>query len=244
MTRELMYSIDVEGTQNILRHCVENKIDRISIASSGAAYGYHFDNSQWLAEEDKLRGNYEFAYAYHKKIVEKELEVYRKDYPELKQFVFRIGTVLGDKVDNQITDLFKKPVLLGIKGSDTPFVFIWDEDLVNIFCESLFSNRPGVYNVAGDGAVKIQEIAEILNKRLVLLSPFLVSNALRMLKVFKLTQYGPEQVNFLRYRPVLSNKKLKSEFGLTPSKNSHEVFSYFLKHNHHFIQDYNKRSKH
>lgn len=236
MTRELMYSIDVEGTRNILKSCVENKIERVAIASSGAAYGYHHDNADWLVEEDELRGNYEFAYAYHKKIVEKELEVYRKDYPELKQFVFRIGTVLGEEVDNQITDLFKKPVVLGIKGSDTPFVFIWDEDLVNIFCESLFSKRPGVYNVAGDGAVKIQEIAKTLKKRLVLLSPLVVSNILRVLKRFKLTQYGPEQINFLRYRPVLSNKKLKTEFGVIPRKTSSEVFSYYLntnrKHKH------------
>ena len=28
--------------------------------------------------------------------------------------------------------------------------------------------------------------------------------------------YGPEQVDFLRYRPVLSNERLKSIFGYTP----------------------------
>ena len=148
MTRDLMYSVDVEGTKNILDCCVKNNVERIAVASSGAAYGYHPDNPSWLVEVDELRGNYEFAYAYHKKIVENELENVRKDASSLKQFVFRIGTVLGENVDNQITDLFKKPLILGIQGSETPFVFIWDEDLVNIFCESIFSNRPGIYKYA------------------------------------------------------------------------------------------------
>jgi len=43
-----------------------------------------------------------------------------------------------------------------------------------------------------------------------------------------MTRYGPEQVDFLRYRPVLSNEKLKSEFGYTPRKTTAQVFEYFL----------------
>ena len=42
------------------------------------------------------------------------------------------------------------------------------------------------------------------------------------------TQYGPEQVNFLRYRPVLSNRRLKEVFGYTPQKTTSEVFQFFL----------------
>jgi UDP-glucose 4-epimerase len=42
------------------------------------------------------------------------------------------------------------------------------------------------------------------------------------------TQYGPEQVDFLRYRPVLSNRRLKEEFGFTPRKTSRQVFEFFL----------------
>ena len=39
-----------------------------------------------------------------------------------------------------------------------------------------------------------------------------------------LSQYGPEQVDFLRYRPVLSNEKLVREFGFSPSLTSDECF--------------------
>ena len=48
-----------------------------------------------------------------------------------------------------------------------------------------------------------------------------------MLKQLHLTQYGPEQVDFLRYRPVLDNRRLKQEFGYVPRKTSSEVFDFW-----------------
>ena len=40
-----------------------------------------------------------------------------------------------------------------------------------------------------------------------------------------LSRYGREQVDFLRYRPVLDNPRLKEEFGYVPQPTSAEVFA-------------------
>ena len=128
--REFEYSVDVLGTENVLQACVESNVKRIIISSSGAAYGYHADNPEWINEDTALRGNEEFAYSDHKRIVEEMLEMYREKHPGLEQVIFRIGAILGKDVDNQITNLFEKRYLLGITGSDSPFVFIWDEDVI------------------------------------------------------------------------------------------------------------------
>ena len=40
---------------------------------SGAAYGYHPDSPEWLHESDPLRGNDEFPYSRHKRLVEEML---------------------------------------------------------------------------------------------------------------------------------------------------------------------------
>ena len=226
---DAMYKINVNGTRNILECCYDNKVERFVAASSGAAYGYYEDNSEWLSEDkDPIRGNMEFPYSFHKRVNEEDFELYQKIMPEMKQFIFRIGTVLGKNVDNLITDLFKKPVITGIKGSDTPFVFIWDDDLVEIVLSALFSEKPGAYNVAGDGAVKLPEIAKYLNKKFLPLPTKLVEKALGVMRGIGVSQYGPEQVRFLKYRPVLDNKKLKEVYGYVPRKTSHEVFEFFL----------------
>jgi UDP-glucose 4-epimerase len=88
--RNFEYSVDVIGTKNILSACLEAKVKRIIISSSGAAYGYYPENIKPLIESDPMRGNYEFAYSHHKKLVEEELKI--------EQTIFRITTILGASV--------------------------------------------------------------------------------------------------------------------------------------------------
>ena len=223
-SREFEYSVDVGGSRNLLEACVRNKVRRIIVSSSGAAYGYHSDNPAWLQENDALRGNQSFAYSWHKRLVEEMLAEYRQQQPQLEQIILRIGTILGATVNNQITDLFKKPRLIAIRGSDSPFVFIHDQDVVGAILHGIDSSSTGIFNVAGDGKLSIFEIATRLSKRCIVLPAWLLRSALWLLKKLGLTQYGPEQLDFLRYRPVLDNTRLKTVFGYVPKLSSSEVF--------------------
>jgi UDP-glucose 4-epimerase len=225
--RELEYDVDVNGTRNLLEACVRHDVRRIVVSSSGAAYGYHADNPAWLTEEMPVRGNEVFPYSHHKRLVEEMLASYRARYPRLEQVVLRIGTILGETVRNQITDLFEKPRLLAIAGSESPFVFIWDQDVVAIMVRAIAEGPAGVYNVAGDGALTLREIAQRLGKRRLVLPAWLLKGALALLKPLGLTQYGPEQLDFLRYRPVLLNARLKNVFGYTPRLTSAQVFDLY-----------------
>lgn len=225
--REFEYDVDVNGTRNVLQACVRHGVRRIVVSSSGAAYGYHADNPAWLTEDAPLRGNEVFAYSHHKRLVEELLACHRQDHPELEQVVLRIGTILGATVRNQITDLFDKPRPLAIAGSDSPFVFIWDQDVVAIILRAIDDGPAGIFNVAGDGALTIHEIAARLGKRCRVLPAGLLQGALAILKPLGLTQYGPEQIDFLRWRPVLLNTRLKTVFGYTPRYTSAEVFEIY-----------------
>ena len=295
-SQDLAYSVDVIGTQNVLNACIENRVKKIIVTSSGAAYGYYADNAPLLTEDDPIRGNREFPYAYHKRLVEEMLAEYRAEYPQLKQIVFRPGTILGENVSNQITNLFEKKIVLGIKGADSPFVFIWDQDVVNCIKKGISEDREGIYNLAGDGTLTMKQIARILEKRYVEVSDTLLEKLFGLFQKIRgfqsgikksipsvigpvimnfqmvqdiltgilprrvhplveqlhkaqnhlgrilpenmgplfellddnLPPYGPEQVVFLKYRPVLSNRKLKKEFGYTPLKTSEDVFRFYL----------------
>lgn len=227
--KDLAYRVDVLGTKNVLEACEAVNARRLIVTSSGAAYGYHPDNPEWLDESDPLRGNDEFEYSKHKRIVEEMLAEWRNERPELHQVVFRPGTIVGEDVHSPVTDLFEKPVILGIAGSDSPFVFIWDEDLVNCLVDAVFSDKVGVYNQAGDGALTPREIAGLLGKRYLPLPAPVVQGMLWLLKGLGLTENGPERVNFLRYRPVLSNRRLKEEYGYVPKLTSREAFELYAR---------------
>jgi UDP-glucose 4-epimerase len=223
-TRELEYAVDVTGTRHVLDACVAHGVRRVVVSSSGAAYGYHADNPEWITEDQPVRGNDEFAYSQHKRLVEEMLAEFRQRQPSLEQVVLRIGTILGASVDNQITALFERKRLLRIRGSESPFVFVWDTDVVAVIQQAVTGPVTGVFNVAGDGALTITEIAALLEKPVLTIPEPALRAALAVGQRLRLTPYGPEQTMFLQYRPVLDNTRLKTVFGYTPSRTSREAF--------------------
>jgi UDP-glucose 4-epimerase len=194
-TEELEYSIDVLGTENVLRACLSAGVRQLVYASSGAAYGYHADNPSLLREEDPLRGNDAFAYARHKRLAEEVLARARRTHPEL----------------------FEARVVVGVRGAEAPFVLIWDEDVARILRLGILERRTGVYNLAGDGAISLREVARRLGKPYLPLPAWLLRGGLAVARALRLSSRGPEGVDFLRYRPVLCNERLVRTFGVAPA---------------------------
>lgn len=228
-TRDFAHAVDVIGSRNVLTACIAHGVKRLVVTSSGAAYGYHADNAIPLVESDPLRGNPEFAYSDHKRQVEEMLAKARAEVPELEQVVLRVGTVLGAGLENQITALFHKPRLLALAGCESPFVFIWTRDLARILQRAISQGPEGIYNVAGDGALGVTDLAGALGKPVLRLPVWLLKLALGIAHPLKLSRYGPNQVRFLQYRPVLDNRALKQQFGYVPDLTSAEVFALWQK---------------
>jgi len=223
------FRVDVQGSSNVLAACVEAGVRRLIVSSSGAAYGYHPDNPDWIDETDALRGNDEFPYSRHKRMVEELLAAARATHPALEQVIFRIGTILGPTVHNQITALWDAKRILRIAGSDSPFVFVWVDDVAAAMVRAAVGEGPaGIYNVAGDGALTVPQIARRLRKPLLTVPAPVLGIALAIGSALRLTEHGPEKVRFLRYRPVLRNDRLKQEFGYTPQLSSAEAFEQYL----------------
>lgn len=223
----LAYRVDVEGTENVIAAAVAAGVRRLIVTTSGAAYGYHPDNQAWLTEDDPVRGNRDFPYAWHKRLIEERLADARERHPQLQQLVFRPGTVVGADVHSPVTDLFDQRAMIGVRGSDSPFVFVWDADVVECLVRGVFGTQTGIYNLAGDGAMTSREIARRLGKPYLPVPAAALKLALAVLRRAGVTPHGPEQVAFLRHRPVLSNRRLKERFGYAPQKTSREAFEIF-----------------
>jgi UDP-glucose 4-epimerase len=225
MSEETLHAIEVGGTERVLTACVEAGVSHVTVTSSGAAYGYHPANlGRWIDEDDPVRGSDAFAYSRHKAEVERLLARAQRLHPELAQLVLRPGTILGVGTRNLITRLFTWPVVLGLRGVEVPFVFVWDRDVAEIVARGALERRTGTWNVAGDGVVTLADVARLQGKRLVRVPVGLLTRALTLLRRLGLSPYGPEQVDFLRYRPVLGNTRLKRALPGLPTLDSRGVF--------------------
>jgi len=218
------WEIDVLGTKNVLQCSLETGVEHLIVTSSGSAYGYHADNPVPLSEDDPLRGNPDFPYARNKLEVEEMLIEWHDLHPHLAQTVFRPCTVLGPTTNNQITAIFERPIVMGVSGTVTPFSLIADSDVVAALMQAVRQPRPGTYNLAGDGTLSLREIAQLNNRPFIAIPPAVLKSALWLLHFLRVTKLGPGHAKFIQYRPVLSNKKLKAEFGFTPRYNALEVF--------------------
>lgn len=213
---DLAYRVDVVGTRNVLQACVAAGVRKLVVTTSGAAYGYYADNPSLLHEDDPLRGNEAIPYAHHKRLVEMMLAEHRQQHPELAQLVLRPGTVIGEGTHSPVTALFEGPAVLGVWGAPSPFVFIWDRDLVEVILLGVFDGRDGIYNLAGAGVMTPRQIARRLRKPYVAVPASVLQAGLWALHALGRTSHGPEHVDFLRYRPVLSNERLEHELGFHP----------------------------
>mgnify|MGYP000141474947 CR=1 FL=1 len=74
----------------------------------------------------------------------------------------------------------------------------------------------------------MKDIANCLHKPYLPLPPWLIQAALAIAKPLGLSQYGPEQVKFIKYRPVLSNNKIKKAFNHQPRYTSEQALNAFL----------------
>ncbi len=213
---DLAWRVDVEGTRRLLEACIASSVQHLVVTTSGAAYGYHADNPMWLHEDAPIRGHDAFDYSRNKRQVEELLAAYRQSHPQLGQLVLRPGTVIGKGTHSPVTEIFEGPVVVGVRGSAAPFVFIWDRDLAEIVLQGALEKRRGIYNLAGDGALTAREIARRMGKPYLPLPASLLGTCLGLLKRMGKSAHGPETVDFLRYRPVLANHRLKAEFGYRP----------------------------
>jgi hypothetical protein len=123
--------------------------------------------------------------------VEEMLAEYRRDHPQLRQLIFRPGTVLGEHTNNRITNLFHRKVLVGVTGTDTPFVFVWDQDVAEAVAKGILENRDGIYNLVGDGVVTFPQIAALTGAKFVQLRPAVMRLLIGILRKLGLVDYGP-----------------------------------------------------
>lgn len=223
-----LHDVEIGGARRVLDACLDTGVEHLTVTSSGAAYGFTPANrNRPRRESDPTPGHPRIPYSRHKAELEALLARARRDHPELGQLVLRPGTVLGAGTDNRLVALFTRRVVVGLTDTDVPFVFAWDRDVAAVIARGVTERVTGVYNVAGDGVLTLAEIAAIEGRPYLEVPPWLLAAGIRLLSWARLVPYGPEEVEFLRYRPVLENAALKDAFPGLPQLTTAQAYAQF-----------------
>lgn len=181
--REEARKINLEGTRNAFETAIKAGVKRLVYASSVAAYGFHPDNPQPLTEEVPAWGSESFYYSQQKAELEDLLDELLPG-SGVEAYVFRPCIVAGPRATMLIEQTVEAvrvgdPLPLVRKGLQrlplvtpvlpdpgVPIQLVHHDDVARAMAAAICGDGPpGVYNLAGEGEVRVRDIARALGWR-------------------------------------------------------------------------------
>jgi UDP-glucose 4-epimerase len=203
--------VNVGGTEHVLAACSESGVNRLVYLSSTSVYGAHADNPALLAEDSPTRPAPGFQYSVDKMGAEALIREFAASAGS-QALVLRCCPVIGPRADNFIARAFLKPILVAVRGSDPPMQFIHEDDLVSCLVRCTLDTVAGVFNVAGEGAIRWSEMAATLGRRLVALPAVLLYPATQASWALHLQSDSPASgLDFIRYPWNVDTSKIETE---------------------------------
>jgi nucleoside-diphosphate-sugar epimerase len=182
-SREETRKVNLQGTRNAFEVAIKSGVKRLVYASSVAAYGFHPENPQPLTEDVPARGSEGFYYSRQKAELEELLDELLAEC-EVEAYVFRPCIVAGPRATmlvEQTVDAVRvgDPVPLLRKGVErlplvkpllpdpgVPIQLVHHDDVARAMAAAICGDGPpGAYNLAGEGEVRVRDIARELGWR-------------------------------------------------------------------------------
>ncbi len=208
--------IDVKGSEYFFENCAKHKVNKVIFMSSAAAYGAHPDSSLPYTEETPVRGNEKYIYSRLKAATDRVAHKFAQaNNPASKLIVLRPCLFVGPNTNNSFFEVLKFPFFPQIVDAsgkrDPDFQFIHEEDMADCVLAAIHKNVEGNFNIAGDGFVKLSEIASMAGKKKIAMPSWLLKTATSILWRCHLIGAPPAQLDFMRYSWVMDNSKMKKE---------------------------------
>ncbi len=227
--KALVRQIDIEGTKNLLNACRQANVKHLMYLSSHTVYGAHKDNPLQLTEGSPLRPVTGFQYSLDKVETERIMRDFKESNPNVTLTILRSCPVIGPGAAGSATIIMFQPfMMIGVIGYDPPMQFIHEDDLTSILGTMITSPKEGIFNVAGGGVIKYSEVAGLLGKKVLKLPGKLLELFISFSWSTHLQSASPASgLEFIKYPPVVSTDKLKSELNFSFRYSSQQALSSF-----------------
>lgn len=217
--------LNVIGTMQLLAACQRApQVHKFILGSSTAVYGTSPRDPAMFTESSSARGGVKSGFP--KDVVEVEAYVrgFARRRPDILITTLRAAQILHAEIDTPISSYFENPVLPAAIGFDPRLQFLHLDDALNVLREAVMHDRPGTFNVAGDGVILLSQASRRLGRPILPLPPFgFGAAARRMIRVMG-SDIPPDLHRLLTYGRVVDTAALRDIFGYQLTRTTEETF--------------------
>jgi UDP-glucose 4-epimerase len=220
--------LNVIGTMQLLAACQRSStVSKFVLGSSTAVYGASPRDPAMFTESLLARDGVRSGFP--KDIVEVEAYVrgFARRRPEVIITTLRAAQVLDPVIETPMSTYLTSPVLPAVMGFDPRLQFTHLADAVGVLEQSVVKDRPGTFNIAGDGVVLLSQAARQLARPVIPLPPIGFAAAARRVLRAAGSDISPDLHRLLTYGRVVDTSALRDIFGYQLRHTSQETFDEF-----------------
>jgi UDP-glucose 4-epimerase len=220
----LLHDMNVIGTMNLLAACASSPhVRKVIIRSSTSIYGASPRDPAFFTEDMESRSTLRDQYS--RDIA--EVEAYARDYqqraPHSCVTILRFANSIGESVDTAFTRYLAAQVVPTLAGFNPRLQFIMDSDAVAALAHAVRVWKPGVYNVAGPGAITLWKFLRLAGRIPMPLVPPMLDPLLSMLERTGALYVPSRYDRTLKYGRGVSTRRMIDEFGFIPEYTTREA---------------------
>lgn len=231
--RMSMKEINVIGTMQLLAACQKApSLQRLVVKSTTGVYGSGPKDPAMFTEETQPKHAPKSGWAKDSLEVESYVRGFARRRPDVEVTTLRFANFFGPTVDTPMTAYFSLPVIPTVLGYDARLQFTHEDDGLQALRHAALGDRPGTYNIAGDGVLLLSQAARRAGRPTVPIASAMVGVVGAAFRRAGLADFSPEQVRFLTYGRGVDTTRMRQEFGFFPQFTTAQTFDQFAEARH------------
>jgi UDP-glucose 4-epimerase len=218
--------INVEGSRRVFEAVVGAGVATLIHASSVGAYS-RGPKDREVDESWPTEGTDTSFYSSHKVAVERELDRFEADNPDLRVARMRPALIFKDEAATEIRRLFIGPFLpnfllrrrflLALPRVDRlRFQAVHSEDVGRAYLQAVLTDVSGAFNLAAEPPLSTGELAELIGVLSFPVSPRIVRGLAEVSWRMRLQPTPPGWLDMALNVPMLSSERARAELGWEP----------------------------
>ncbi|MGW3468275.1 NAD-dependent epimerase/dehydratase family protein [Saccharopolyspora sp. NPDC000995] len=228
--RAAVKEMNVIGTMQLLAACQQSPLVRkVVVRSTCAVYGSSSRDPAVFTEDIEPKDLPSSGYAKDAVEIEDYVRGFGRRRPDVGITTLRFSNLIGPRIDASLTRYFALPVVPTVLGFDARLQLVHSEDALAVLERATTADRPGVFNVAGEGVLMLSQAIRRAGRIAMPLPGIAVSPLAGFFRNARLVDFSPEQLRYLNFGRVLDTTKLREEFGFTPRWTTQQAFDDFVR---------------